>query len=166
MTNDTIIASTLPAINLTDFQKHPSRFLNKKLISKAVFFLPLLIGVGVLFYFTNSTYGFLALCAWAVLLVFTLFASYKEYFIRGYILREHDITYRHGWILQYQLTVPFNRIQHTEINHGPIDRFFNLCELEIFTAGGASSDLNISGLDPEDAARIKEFISGNVANHA
>jgi len=166
MTNQTILASTLPVLDLNDFQKHPSRFLNKKLISKAAFLLPLLLGVGVLFFTTTVTYGFLGLAAWVLLLLAALFVSYKEYFIRGYILREHDITYRHGWILQHQLTVPFNRIQHTEINHGPIDRFFNLCELEIFTAGGASSDLSISGLDPADAARIKAFISGNVVAHA
>ena len=35
---------------------------------------------------------------------------------------------------------------------------FNLAELKVFTAGGASSDLSISGLSPETAARIKDFI--------
>jgi hypothetical protein len=165
MTNQTVLATTLPVLDLIDVQKHPNRFLNKKLISRALIFLPLLLGVGVLFFMTTVTYGFLGLALWVLLLLVSLFISYQEYFIRGYILREHDITYRHGWIFQHQLTVPFNRIQHTEINHGPVDRFFNLCELEIYTAGGASSDLIISGLDPDDAARIKEFISSNVVTH-
>lgn len=166
MTNNTIIANMLPQVDEVDFQKHPYRFLNKKLLASAFYFIPVLVGVGVVFFTTTITYGFMALGAWTIFLLFTLFLSYKEYFIRGYILREHDITYRHGWLIQHQLTVPFNRIQHTEINHGPIDRYFNLCSLDIFTAGGAASDLSITGLDPVDAARIKEFISVKVALYA
>lgn len=169
MTNHTIEASALPQIDIADFKKHPSRFLKKKLIAKLVIFLPLLVAGGVLFYFVDDVttqQAWISLGVWFVLLLLTLFVAYKEYFVRGYVLREHDITYRHGWLFHHELTVPFNRIQHTEINQGPIDRLFNLCELEIFTAGGASSDLSISGLDPDDAARIKEFVSGNVATHA
>lgn len=169
MTNNRIPASELPQIHHLDFNKHPKRFLNKKLIAKLVYFFPLLVGVCVLFYLHDSnhfSYDWLALAIWVLLLVFTLFVAYKEYFVRGYVLREHDITYKRGWLFNHQVTVPFNRIQHTEVNQGPIDRIFNLCELDIFTAGGSASDLSISGLDPVDAARIKEFISNKVTKHA
>lgn len=169
MTNNRIAASELPQIDHAHFNHHPKRFLNKKLTAQLVYFFPLLIGVCVLFFVHDSahfSYHWLALGTWVCLLLFTLFVSYKEYFVRGYVLREHDISYRHGWIFNHQITVPFNRIQHTEVNQGPIDRIYNLCELEIFTAGGVASDLSISGLDPIDAALIKEFISNKVAKHA
>ena len=120
-------------------------------------------------YFVVTEYPWLWKVAgglWVVLLILSVFISYKEYFVRGYILREKDITYRKGWLFHSQITVPFNRIQHTEINHGPIDRLFKLCQLDIFTAGGSSSDLSISGLDPKEAAKLKEYISGKLSAHA
>ena len=167
MTNEQILESNLPAVEESDFKKHPKRFLNKKLIAKVLIFIPLLIGVIVVGFVVDEFWIFwTSLAAWIVLLIITLFLSYKEYFVRGYVLREHDITYKHGWIFHYEITVPFNRIQHTEIKDGPIDRLFTLCELEIYTAGGSASDLSLSGLDPVDAAKLKEFISTKTALHA
>lgn len=167
MTNDQITPVDLPPVEAAVFKKHPKRFLKKKLIAKFVVFIPLLIGIIVLAFLVNDLWIFWsALGSWFILFLITLFFSYKEYFVRGYVLRELDITYKHGWIFHYETTVPFNRVQHTEIKDGPIDRLFNLCELEIYTAGGSSSDLNLSGLDPADAARLKEFISHKTAQHA
>ena len=168
MTNDQVLADRLPNIEEAVFQKHPKRFLNKKLIAKVIIFLPLLVGVGVL-YFLVEDIAWLwkaALAAWVFLFLIAVFLAYKEYFVRGYVLREQDITYKKGWLFHSQTTVTFNRIQHTEINHGPIDRLFKLCELDIFTAGGSASDLSISGLDPEDAAKLKDYISGKLSVHA
>lgn len=169
MTNSQILAQELPFIEDADFQKHPRRFLNKKLIAKVIFFIPLLIGIGVCWFFIDEIenwMGFTAIGVWCGLFLLTVFLAYKEYFVRGYVLRELDITYRKGWLFHHQITVPFNRVQHTEVNHGPIDRMFNLCELEIFTAGGSASDLSISGLDPQDAAKLKEYIAEKTARYA
>lgn len=166
MTNEQLFSEQLPFIEQSEFEKHPKRFLNKKLISKLVIFAPLIIGIVFLFIYVEHWIAYSAIGVWFLLLMFALLVSYKEFFVRGYVLREHDITYKHGWLFHHQITIPFNRIQHTEINHGPIDRFFNLCELEIYTAGGATSDLSIAGLDPEKAAAIKEYISEKTAQHA
>lgn len=167
MTNEQILPIDLPPLEMSEFKKHPKRFLNKKLIAKLIIFIPLLIAAIAFIFVVEEdwfTWGIIPL--WFVLFLITLFFSYKEYFVRGYVLRELDITYRHGWIFHRETTVPFNRIQHTEIKDGPIDRLFNLCELEIYTAGGSSSDLNLSGLDPEDAKKLKEFISHKTTSHA
>ncbi|WP_240642372.1 PH domain-containing protein [Nonlabens xiamenensis] len=168
MTNQTIDVPQLPSVESSSFQKHPKRFLNKKLIAKTLLFIPLLATVVVPFFAVEEEPWIwkVALVLWLVLLLLTIFMAYKEYFVRGYVLREHDITYRKGWLFHHQTTVPFNRIQHTEINHGPIDRMFTLCELEIFTAGGSSSDLSISGLDPVDAQKLKEYISSKTSTYA
>ncbi len=167
MTNDQLMPIDLPAVEVSTFEKHPKRFLNKKLVAKLFYFIPLLIGSLVFMYFMDDVpYTWISIPVIVFLLLLSTFFSYKEYFVRGYVLRERDITYRHGWVFHYEITVPFNRIQHTEIKDGPIDRLFNLCELEIYTAGGSSSDLNLSGLDPIDAAKLKEFISHKTAQHA
>ena len=54
--------------------------------------------------------------------------------------------------------VPFNRIQHITVVETAIDKIFNIAQLNIFTAGGQNSDLNIQGLDPDVALRIRDFV--------
>ena len=92
-----------------------------------------------------------------------MFLSYKSYFYEGYALRQRDVVYKSGMWFRSTIIVPFNRVQHCEINQGPIDRYFGLSELSLFTAGGSSSDLNINGLSQETAAKLKHFITNQVA---
>jgi len=73
-------------------------------------------------------------------------------------MRQNDIIFKTGLLWQKEIALPFNRVQHCEVAQGPIERIFNLSELKVFTAGGASSDLNIPGLSPEEAKSMKEFI--------
>ena len=54
--------------------------------------------------------------------------------------------------------IPFNRIQHIETVRGPIERLLGLATIKIFSAGGLSSDLSISGLEAERATRLKRII--------
>ena len=81
---------------------------------------------------------------------------------RKYGVREKDISYKKGLFFKKMTTVPFNRIQHIEIDQGPVSRFFNLVSLSVFTAGDSSDDLKISGLLKEEAAQIKEYISNKI----
>ncbi len=61
------------------------------------------------------------------------------------------------------ITIPFNRIQHTEISRGPIERKYELSTLKIYTAGGSTSDLSIPGLEAEEAEQLKEFVAKKAA---
>ena len=65
---------------------------------------------------------------------------------RKYALRDKDISYKSGVFVKTITTVPFSRIQHVEIDQGPISRFLGLSSLTVFTAGDSSSDLEISGI--------------------
>jgi hypothetical protein len=40
-----------------------------------------------------------------------------------------------------------------------LSRYFGLASIELFTAGGSSSDLKINGLLFEDAKKVKESVS-------
>ena len=77
---------------------------------------------------------------------------------KSYALRERDIIYRSGILANHTIIIPFNRIQHVGMNEGFISRFYGLAQLQIFTAGGSSSDLKISGLLKEEAETIREAI--------
>src|SRR5690554_1482879 len=77
---------------------------------------------------------------------------------RGYAVRQHDIIYRRGTITTLTTVIPFQRIQHVNVNEGVFSRAYGLSQLQIFTAGGMGSDIKISGLLREDAIKIKELI--------
>ena len=81
---------------------------------------------------------------------------------RGYAIREKDFIYRSGVLAKTTTIVPFNRIQHIAVNEGVFSRMYGLAALEIYTAGGSSSDLTISGIEKEKAISIKEFLMNNI----
>ena len=81
---------------------------------------------------------------------------------KGYASREKDICYKTGVIFAKVTAIPFNRIQHVETSHGPLDRKFGTASLQLFTAGGSSGDLHIHGLDAETAETMRAFILNKI----
>ncbi|QTH62950.1 PH domain-containing protein [Psychrosphaera ytuae] len=88
-------------------------------------------------------------------IIFYIFASHKK---RGIAVRSKDILYVHGLIWRSTTAIPFNRIQHIETVRGPIERYLGLASIRIFSAGGLSSDLSISGLELQRASSLKKLI--------
>jgi membrane protein YdbS with pleckstrin-like domain len=81
---------------------------------------------------------------------------------RGYVVRDKDIVFRSGGIWRSVTAVPFNRVQHVETSNTPLDRKFDLANLQIFTAGGSGGDLTISGLGADTAEQLRVYILGKV----
>jgi len=95
----------------------------------------------------------------SLIFLLSLIASIQGFKRIGYALRQRDIVYKKGWIWRSKTVIPFNRIQHSEVNQNPIERIFGLAKLKVFTAGGSSSDLSIPGLTPKRAEQLKFYIS-------
>jgi uncharacterized protein len=83
---------------------------------------------------------------------------------RAYGLREKDIIYQNGVIVQQTSICPFNRVQNSSVSTGPLERKYKLATLHLYTAGTSGADLHIKGLKEEDAQRIKEFIAKKTAD--
>ena len=105
-------------------------------------------------------------------LVIPIFVFIACYFIlqtlafkkRAYGLREKDIIYQNGVIIQQASICPFNRVQNSSVSTGPFERKYKLATLHLYTAGTSGADLHIKGLKEEDAQRIKEFIAKKTAD--
>ena len=80
--------------------------------------------------------------------------------VKGYALRQRDIVYRSGWMVQTVTVIPFERIQHSEWRQGVLEQFFGLAKLKIFTAGGSGSDLSIPGLTKKKSKQLRGFYYG------
>lgn len=163
--NTQINIDELPVVEEVTFQKLDPAYLKVEYIGTTLFFG--LLFLGFLFLSLFGRWGF----AWWIGLLLGLSIFWflvalalvkKSYAIAGYALRERDVVQRVGVIWRSVTTIPFNRMQHCEITQGPVEKFFGLSTLKVFTAGGSSSDLSISGIRREDAQRIREFISQKI----
>ena len=158
--NDQVQSLNLPKMEEVVYEPLQTSHLYVNLIVVGIIFLFVLAGVTVLSFLVEEVkpYFIFALLGVLILFGFLTLAEIKAFKFRGYALRSHDILYRDGWLWKSWMVIHFTRIQHLEINQGPIDRIFDLASLLLFTAGGSSSDIEIDGLTPGQAADIKSFI--------
>ena len=91
------------------------------------------------------------------------FVSYKHW---GYAIRETDFIIRSGVIWKRLSAVPFSRIQHVDSNAGPLERFFDISNLTIHTAGASAGSLSVPGLQTEHAEELRDYLSEVGHTHA
>lgn len=80
----------------------------------------------------------------------------------GFAFRTHDVLFRNGIIATTTIVIPYNRIQHVALHEGLLSRYFGLAKVQIFTAGGSSSDIEIPGIKKEQAENIKQLLMGKI----
>lgn len=157
-----VAPGTLPAVADLELSPVAPNYRLVRILAISLFWGILLIGltiaVSVMFLWGRGWLMLGIFGGWTLLYVLNLILGIKGVAIKGFAIRERDIVYRTGLIWRKMITIPFNRVQHCEINQGPIEKALDLARLKIFTAGGASSDLSIPGLLPDQAQRLKEFV--------
>jgi hypothetical protein len=162
--NNTIFE--LPDIAKVEFTKVDRNYLKVLLTNFVLAFILLFVSLSFLINrelveqisdYTGIIYSIFFIISLAIVTFYIIGFSRRKY-----ALRDKDISYKSGVFVKTMTTVPFSRIQHVEIDQGPISRFLGLSSLTVFTAGDSSSDLVISGIKTEQALQIKEFISAKV----
>lgn len=81
-----------------------------------------------------------------------------DYRYRSYRLNTQCIEIRKGILWRKVLNVPRNRLQHIDVNSGPIERKYGLAHLIIHTAGTISASVTLEGLDQETAIQIRDYL--------
>jgi membrane protein YdbS with pleckstrin-like domain len=163
-TNETIDTKQLPKFETVVFSKlHPS-YWKINLIFIALF--SIIISVGAYFLATSKEelepYQTQLMISVLVLIVLVLFFSRLAFVKKGFAFRQHDVLFRRGVIATNTIVIPYNRIQHVSLHEGIVSRFFGLAKIEIFTAGGSSSDIEIPGILKEEAENIKQLLMGKI----
>lgn len=162
--NSQVEIETLPAIDEVAFLPLEKNHLKAQLLFSLCWILLLLIIQLIIFsamgeWHERRIFLFIAIPVFIVVGILPLLFVYFGFFKKGYALREKDIIYKSGLIFRKIVVLPFNRVQHIEVNHGPIDRMYKLASLKLFTAGGSTSDLKIPGLSDMRAQKLKDFIT-------
>lgn len=163
--NMEVAVADLPQVEDVNFQRHPIRYQSYRYLL-AIFWWALPVGAFVVFsvLFTDwwAIYAGILLGILVALSFVGIGIGYRK---RSYALRQNDLTYRKGWLFYSITTVPFNRIQHTEVSQGPLERKYELCTLNLYTAGGSTSDLSIPGLEQDEAQQLRDYIAKKAAVH-
>jgi membrane protein YdbS with pleckstrin-like domain len=159
-TNEVIDISSLPKYEEIALQHPHSDYWKIICINLSIFLGLIGIGAAMLLFFINEvrTHAFLITAIYLALagILFLLFrVSFKK---RGYAVRTHDVIYKSGIIAESTTIVPLNRIQHIELNEGILSRFFQLGSLQLFTAGGQTGHIHISGIPIEAAKNIRDLL--------
>ncbi len=73
------------------------------------------------------------------------------------------LAYRHGVWWHSEVFIPSARIQHTEVNQGPLARRYGIGKLKVFTAAAQLGALEIDGLAYADALVLRDRLLGRDA---
>jgi len=154
----------IPQADEIEFRPLEKKYLIVKIIKDCLFWVLLIIAAILLPYFLPREayliveYLPYAIIALVVFILITIIMDVLGFKWKGYIVREKDIIYRSGLIFRSIVHIPFNRVQHCEVNQGVIDRYLDLAKIKVYTAGGNKSDLLIPGLPNQEAMNLKSFI--------
>lgn len=159
-TNETINIAELPKFEEVPFQPLHRDYWKIMLIGNFILLLILSIAAGLLLVFVEESRENWSFFPIAIIVLFLLSVglakvSFKK---RGYAFRQHDVLYKNGIISETTTIIPYNRIQHVALHEGVISRMFGLASVEIFTAGGGDSDIEIPGIEKEKAQSIKQLL--------
>jgi len=100
------------------------------------------------------------------LLISALLISVGLRYIPRYIasfrceLNDDGLLVAHGVWWHKESFIPRSRIQHTDVNQGPIGRHFGIASLKVFTAGTQLSELEVPGLAHGDALTLRDQLLG------
>jgi membrane protein YdbS with pleckstrin-like domain len=75
-----------------------------------------------------------------------------------YALDAAGLRIRRGVLWQSETLVPRSRVQHTDLNRGPLDRRFGLATLKVYTAGTKLASVAIDGLPEARAAELRDAL--------
>ena len=164
-TNPDVLIQDLPEVESRNFQRHPIRYRNYRNFNATLLWsVPVLVYIGFVI-FDFGLWAYIAGGVLSALLLLVFFGINIGFYRRSYALSERDLTYKRGWLFYSTTTIPFNRIQHTEVSQGPLERRYDLSSLKVYTAGGSTSDMVIPGLEEEEAKQLRDFISQKAAKY-
>lgn len=86
----------------------------------------------------------------------------RRYAARGFAMGEDRLRVLKGLLFRSDTVVPFGRIQHIDVDQGPLERFYKLATLTVHTAGNHNASVRLPGLAHEDALAMRETIRDHI----
>ncbi len=162
--NPEIALDDLPNADALDWQPIERRYIKRMLVERSLIVLAMFVVTLVPYWLAGYLFS-PTIPPWVLVMLFAIpFLAWPYLSVprRGYVVRDRDIVFKSGVLWRSVTAVPFNRIQHVETSHTPLDRYFDVATLQLFTAGGSGGDLAIAGLDTDVAERLRAHLLDKV----
>ena len=75
-----------------------------------------------------------------------------------FALDDAGLRIRRGVFWRSETLVPRSRVQHIDLNRGPLDRRFGLATLKVYTAGTKLASVSVDGLPEARAAQLRNAL--------
>ena len=127
----------------------------------------LMAGITAAFLLAGASVAELAIPGWTgivwapallVVLYLVVWLPMRRFAARGYSLAEERLRVVRGVLFRSDTVVPFGRVQHIDVDQGPLERAFHLATLTVHTAGSHNASVSLPGLAHEDAIAMREEI--------
>lgn len=86
----------------------------------------------------------------------------RRYAHMGYRVDDDAVLVARGSFFRRETLVPFARIQHLDVQRGPIERAYGLASLHMSTAGAHNGTVVLPGLAPETAEQLRVSIRASI----
>ena len=145
-----------------DWQHLPPRGAGLAALGMAIAFaIPCAIASGFLARLTEFGHARGCWRPWSVLLgaAFGAWIGIKRHRRTLWKLDQDGFALRAGRWWQTESRVPVSRVQHLDLKRGPLQRGLRLATLVIHTAGTRMAAVSVSGLDSDDAERLRDRLA-------
>lgn len=106
--------------------------------------------------------GLLLLPAFALAGWLALAVPPRRYRRWGYAFGGDRLRVVHGFLFHHDTVVPLGRIQHIDVDQGPLMRRWGLAELTVHTAGSHGASVSLPGLRLAEAEAMREAIRAHI----
>ena len=124
----------------------------------AIFAVGLFIAATIAEFVIDGWTGVVWVPAVLVIAYLVLYLPMRRYATRGYSLAEERLRVVRGVLFHWDTVVPFGRVQHIDVDQGPLERGFGLATLTVHTAGSHNASVSLPGLAHEVALAMREDI--------
>lgn len=144
-----------------DLKKQESEHLTLNRIVLTIVFVVIslvLLGLLILSPLKVIHYGYINVGLWSFYLLLFVYigAAYRHF---SFAMNEHGLYINRGVFWRKKIVVPRNRVQHTDVTQGPLERKFELSELIVHTAGTRNASVRLPGIFFKDAEVLRESLS-------
>ncbi|NVJ68569.1 MAG: PH domain-containing protein [Gammaproteobacteria bacterium] len=144
----------------------PKSVIVNRIIFAVVSVIPIIIGI-VAFFNSDKWYPLFIMLAVAILFFsFGFIWSKKRYQYSRWWFEDEGLYIQKGVIWRRRILVPKNRVQHTDVSQGPLERKFELGQLKVNTAGTKDASVDLSGVELEVANALRNRLIDETASDA
>ena len=91
-------------------------------------------------------------------------APLRRYHATGYSLTGQRLRIVRGILFRSDSVVPFGRVQHIDVDQGPLERLYGLATLTVHTAGTHNASVALPGLAQGEAIAMRETIRAAIGH--